>query len=151
MKIEQLTLESDSYEAVLRELGARALEEGYVEEPYVEALLERERAHPTGLWIEREPEPFGLAIPHADPEYVNEQAIVLGFPSETATFRSMDDRDRDVEVDVVLLLLVTDTEDYSAFLSNLTTLFQDDEFAESVLEQDGDRIVELIVDRVLEA
>lgn len=151
MQTEHIELESGSAEAVLEEIATYAYEQGYVEEAYVDALLERERDHPTGLRIDRAENPFGVAIPHADPDYVREQAILLGLPEETATFRSMDDKDKHIDINAVVLLLVTETEGYSAFLSNLTTLFQDDEFAQKVVDQDADGIVELILDRAVEA
>ncbi|MFW5956355.1 MAG: PTS sugar transporter subunit IIA [Halorhabdus sp.] len=150
MHTEQIDLESDTAEAVLEELATYAYEQGYVEEAYVDALLERERDHPTGLRIEREENPFGIAIPHADPDDVREQAILLGLPEETATFRSMDDKDKEIDINVVVLLLVTETDGYSAFLSNLTMLFQDDEFAQMVVEKDADGIVELILERAVD-
>lgn len=150
MHTEQIDLESDTAEAVLEELATYAYDQGYVEEAYVDALLERERDHPTGLRIEREENPFGIAIPHADPDDVREQAILLGLPEETATFRSMDDKDKEIDINVVVLLLVTETDGYSAFLSNLTMLFQDDEFAQMVVEKDADGIVELILERAVD-
>lgn len=149
MQTEHISLESESAEGVLEELATHAQESGYVEEAYVGALLERERNHPTGLRIERETDPFGIAIPHADPDYVREQAIIVGLPESTATFRSMDDKDQEIDVNAVILLLVTESDGYASFLSNLTALFQDDEFARTVLEQDADGIVDLILDRAV--
>jgi len=149
MKTETVELAGDTDTAVLEELARHALEAGYVEEAYVDALLDRERDYPTGLRIERDPDPYGVAIPHADPDHVREQAVLVGLPESTATFRSMDDADREIEVDVVVLLLVTETEGYSAFLSNLTKLFQDDDFARLVLEKDGPALAALIADRAV--
>lgn len=146
METDYIELVGETAEDVLEELATYALESGYVEEPYVNALLERERVHPTGLRIDRETDPFGIAIPHADPGHVREEAVVLGLPESPVTFHSMDDKDSQIQVDAVVLLLVTDTDGYTTFLSDLTTLFQDDAFATAVLDRDADRTLELILD-----
>ncbi|WP_311171753.1 PTS sugar transporter subunit IIA [Halobellus ordinarius] len=149
MHTEHLTLTGASHERALEELGAYVVERGYAESEYVDALLEREASYPTGLDIPTAE--FGLAIPHADPEYVSEQAVIVGFPEDTLTFQSMDDPDKTVDVDVVILLLVTETEGYTTFLSSLTKLFQDDEFVRLARERDGDALLDLITDRCLDS
>jgi len=146
MYSESLTLTGEDDETVLRELSDHAVAADLADPAYVDALLEREEDYPTGLSIPGEDGHLGIAIPHADPDHVNRQAVIVGLPEETATFRSMDDKDEEIEVDVVVLLLVTETEGYSAFLSNLTKLFQDDDFADRVRAKDGDALVEMILD-----
>lgn len=146
METEYIELVGETAEDVLEELAMYALGHGYVEEPYVNSLLERERVHPTGLRIDREIDPFGIAIPHADPDHVREEAVVLGLPESPVMFHSMDDKDSQIKVDAVVLLLVTDTDGYTAFLSDLTAVFQDDAFATAVLDGDADRMFELILD-----
>jgi PTS system galactitol-specific IIA component len=144
MYTEYIELESDSAEAALEELATYSYEQGYVNDSYIDALLERERAHPTGLKVDKETNPFGIAIPHADPDYVSEQAVLLGIPESTATFRNMDNENQEVEVSAVILLLVTESENYSTFLSDLTTLFQSDKFAKNIVDKDVDSIINLI-------
>lgn len=148
MHTEHLTLAGESNHDALEELAEFVVERGYATPEYVAALLEREQSYPTGLDIPTTD--FGLAIPHADPDHVLEQAIVVGFPDDTVAFRSMDDPEKTVDVDVVVLLLVTETEGYTTFLSNLAKLFQDDEFVRLVRERDGDGLLELVADRCLE-
>lgn len=143
MKSESLNLSYATAENALRELGEFAYDLNYVENEYIEALLEREANYPTGLEIPSED--YGIAIPHADPDFVLEQAIILGFPSDSVTFRSMDDKEKEIDVDLVLLLLVTEAEGYSTFLSNLTKLFQNSEFAEHVREQNREALLNQIM------
>lgn len=148
MHTEHLTLTGESHEEALEELGEYVVERGYAAPEYVDALLEREASYPTGLDIPTAD--FGLAIPHADPDYVTEPAIIVGFPADTLSFRSMDDPDESVSVDVVVLLLVTETEGYTTFLSNLTKLFQDEQFVRLARERDGDGLLDLVTDRCLD-
>jgi PTS system galactitol-specific IIA component len=148
MKTDSVRVDGESSETVLREMGRYAFAEGYVSETYTDALLERESSYPTGLDIPTLE--FGIAIPHADPEHVVEPAVILGIPEDTVAFRSMDDPDRTVDVELVVLLVVADTEGYTTFLSNLTTLFQDEEFVAAARERDDERLLDLIVDRTIE-
>ena len=150
MRTESITLAGGSDEDVLTRLGEYAIDRGYAEAGYVDALLEREANHPTGLDVPTKG--FGIAIPHADPDFVTEAAALVGLapPGEAIEFASMDDPDQTVEVEVVILLLVNETEGYTTFLSNLAKLFQANEFATLVRRRDGDGLLGLVVDRCIE-
>jgi len=148
MDAERVHVDGETDTAVLEELGTYAHQQSYATESFVDALLERESNYPTGLDISTHG--LGIAIPHADPEHVNDPAVILGLPKTTIPFTSMDDPDVRIDVDVVVLLLVTDTEGYSTFLSNLTNLFQDSEFAEAAHERDAHTLLELIFERCIE-
>lgn len=145
MKLVHTSVTGRSAEAVVRELGAYAVERGFADEGYVEAVLDREADFPTGLRIPDES--FGIAIPHADPEHVSHEAVVLGLPPEPVAFRSMDDPERTVDAEAVLLLLVEGSDRYTSFLSNLADLFQDDRFVTTVRAGRADAVLALIEDR----
>lgn len=142
MRTEHVTVASETAEGVLRELGRHAVERGYATEGYVEALLDREADFPTGLAVPTAP--VDVAIPHADPEYVREGAVVLALPEGTVAFHDMDDPDGTVEAGVVMLLLADESDGYTAFLSNLASLFQHPEFADAVRDEDPDWILDLV-------
>ncbi|RDZ63897.1 PTS galactitol enzyme II A subunit [Haloferax sp. Atlit-12N] len=150
MRTESLELTGETDEAVLTELGAYAYDQGWADESYADALLAREADYPTGLDIPTMG--FGIAIPHADPDHVTEQAVLLGLPpaGESIAFRSMDNPDEHVAAEVVVLLLVTDTDGYSSFLSNLAKLFQAEEFAEMTKRRDADGLLDLVVERCVD-
>jgi len=80
---------------------------------------------------------------------VDEAAVLVGLPVSPISFRRMDDPDEAIAVELVVLLLVTDTDGYATFLGNLTTLFQDEEFARLTRERDGEGLCDLITDRCL--
>jgi PTS system galactitol-specific IIA component len=142
MRTEHVAVSTGTAEEVLRELGRCAVDRGYASEGYVEALLDREAEFPTGLSVPTAP--FDIAIPHADPEHVDEGAVVLALPDEPVRFRDMDDPDETVDASVVLLLLARDSDGYAAFLSNLANLFRNAGFADAVRADDPDRILALI-------
>jgi len=147
MRTEYTTVSSETAEGALRELGRYAIEQGYASEGYVEALLDRETEFPTGLSVPTAP--VNVAIPHADPEYVEESAVVLAIPETPVRFRDMDDPEESVEVGVVMLLLADESEGYTAFLSNLATLFQHPDFAGAAETGDPDRLLALVEEECL--
>ncbi|PSP82462.1 PTS galactitol enzyme II A subunit [Halobacteriales archaeon QS_1_68_17] len=147
MHTKYASVTGESAESVLRELGHHAVERGYAEEGYVSAILEREAEFPTGLSIPTES--FGIAIPHADPEHVVEEAVILGLPPAPVGFASMDDPDETVQAEAVLLLLAGDSDGYTAFLSNLVNLFQDPAFVRAVREDDADAVLGLVDEHCL--
>lgn len=134
-------------EAVIRELAEYAINHDLAEDGYTEAVLEREQSYPTGLSIPDED--FGIAIPHADPDHVLGEAVLLALPEEPVEFQSMDNPDIPVAAEAVLLLLAAESDEYTRFLSNLANLFQDTEFPKTVREGDADRVLALIEERCL--
>lgn len=149
MHTEHIDLTTATDREALRTLAAHAQAKGYVDNAYVNALLEREATYPTGLDVSSAG--FGLAIPHADPDHVSEQAVIIGLPASDASvpFISMDNPNHTVDAEVVVLLLVTETERYAEFLSNLVKLFSDRTFGNLVRLRDGEALGELIVERCL--
>lgn len=150
MYTESIEIAGETYTEALQMMGEYAHEQGWTDEGYVDALLAREADYPTGLDVPTMG--FGIAIPHADPHHVSEQAILLGLPpvGSSVSFRSMDNPEEEIEAEVVVLLLVTETEGYSTFLSNLAELFQAERFADLTTKRDAESLLELIVERCVE-
>lgn len=136
--------DGDDSEEALSEIAQFARERGLVDDEYAQALLEREQAYPTGLPLPNRD--YGIAIPHANPEYVNEHSLVLSVPDTPVTFDSMDDPAETVDARAILLLVVKDEDEYPDFLSSLISMFQRDSIA--TLVEDG-RAEELL-DRIIE-
>jgi len=147
MRTEHTAVGGESSEGVLRELGTYAVERGYASEGYAEALLDREAEFPTGLSIPTAP--LDVAIPHADPEYVEESAVVLALPGDPIRFRSMDDPKETVEAGVIMLLLIEDGEAYTTLLSNLSNLFQSPAFPEAVRARNPEEVLALVDEECL--
>ena len=64
-------------EECIRLAGEAFLQKGYVKEPYIQAVVERERVYPTGL----PGKGIAIAIPHTNNTYVNKPAIGVVIPS----------------------------------------------------------------------
>jgi activator of the mannose operon (transcriptional antiterminator) len=75
---------------VIRELGRKLLQQGYVKPGFIESVFEREEMGPTCLQ-------GGLAIPHADPQYVNKAGVAVATLAEPVEWWGL-------QVDLVFLL-----------------------------------------------
>lgn len=120
---------ADRYE-LLKLLAEKLYETGYVKSTYLNALIERENEYPTGLVVT---DNFHVAIPHADVEHVEKEALVVVRTNRRITFRKMDDPSTEVPVDVVFLLVIKEPKGYVKFLAALTNLFTNEEFVKIIL------------------
>lgn len=116
-----LGLEADSAEQVIAVLAQRLVDGGHVRDTYPEAVMARERVHPTGL-----PAPGrGVAIPHADPAHVRQQAVALATMSRPVAFGVMGTDDATVECVVCILLALSDGPAQLRALRQVVELVQD--------------------------
>lgn len=115
-----LNLEVKNKEEVIRELGKRMFEKGYVKHTYIDAVLEREKTLPTGLDIGE----ICVAIPHTDSKHVNESNVALAVLKNSVDFNNMIEPSKKVQVRVVFLLAINDPNSQVSLLSKLMSVFQ---------------------------
>lgn len=101
-------------ESALRLLAGTAVDHGYAQTSFVEAVLAREKEFPTGL-----PLPVPIAIPHSDASHVLRPGLAALVPPHPLTFSEMGSRDNAIEVELVLLLLVDDPAAQVSLLARL--------------------------------
>jgi PTS system galactitol-specific IIA component len=103
---------------------------GKVRGSFLEAVLEREAAYPTGL-----PTPgAAIAIPHTDVGHCIESAVAVGTLREAVEFEEMGSPGSALEVRIVFLLSITNPEDHVEWLSRLASAFQSPQLALKLLE-----------------
>jgi PTS system galactitol-specific IIA component len=137
-------IKASTPEQVLRALGERLYEKGYVREGYVEAVLGREREFPTGL-----PAAVPVAIPHTDAEHCRRAALAVGILSEPVMFGSMGSEDETLPVRLVFLLAVTQPKLQVRWLERLTKLFRDADLMRKMLDETSrERTAELLRERL---
>lgn len=117
-----LHVPATSADDVIRRLATLLEDEGAVRSSFTEAVLERERTHPTGLPLAGE---LHVAIPHADPCHVLAPALAVATLERPVSFRNMADPDEDVPVSVVILMALNDPAAQVEMLQHLASLFQD--------------------------
>jgi len=97
---------------------------GAVREGFFEALMEREKQFPTGLPTEG----VGIAIPHADAEFVAAPAVCVAVLADAVPFRRMDNPAECIGAHVVLMLALNNPDAQIRTLQRLAQSIQDSEF-----------------------
>lgn len=116
-----LGLEAASSEEVIRALGGKLRDLGYVKDNFVEAALEREANMPTGLPLGGE---YNAAIPHVDIEYVNQSALGLATFKEDVVFYNMVDSDEVVPCRLVIMLALDTPKSQIEMLQSVAAVLQ---------------------------
>lgn len=89
---------------LLRQIAALAVDAGYAEPTFGQALVDREASFPTGL-----PTPTPIAIPHTDVQHVRRPALAAALLEQPVEFGEMGGTpDKVVPTRLVIALLVTD-------------------------------------------
>jgi PTS system galactitol-specific IIA component len=117
----KMDMEAKNKEEVIKELANLLISKGYVKESYLEAILERERAFPTGLPTDG----VGVAIPHADIKHVLKPGIAIAILKNAVKFNVMGNPDEEVNVKLVFMLAIKEPNMQINLLKNLVTIFQD--------------------------
>ena len=111
----------DQIEA-LKTIAAELQSKGVVNSRFLPAIIERERKYPTGLALSSG---IGVAIPHTDPDKVQEEQIGFISLKEPVVFKQMGDLDTNVDVTAIFVLCLKSPDDQLQMLQNLMTMFAD--------------------------
>jgi len=124
---------------VIKFLSEELREKAFVKKSFCDAVLEREKKFPTGLYLGK----INVAIPHTDIKYVNKPGMAVATLQKPILFRKMDDPTLSIPVHIVFLLVVKDPKSYVKFLSALTKNFSNKSFMQRIYnETDSKKIVE---------
>lgn len=103
---------------------AQALQEqGFVKPSYLDALIDREKVFPTGLATEF----MNVAIPHADPEHVNQPFIYIARNKQNVKFLQMGDN-QELNVQSFLFLGIKNPKEQIGLLARIMELLGNDSF-----------------------
>ena len=114
-----IDLEAETNTDVLAALAGRLFEEGMVKDTFQAAILKREADYCTGLAFEE----MGVAIPHTDPEHVNEACVAIAALKKPVQFQSMGMPEVPCETELVFMLAITDPNKQISFLQALMQTF----------------------------
>ena len=116
-----LNMEAETSEEVIRELGGRLLDLGFVNDDFIEATLEREANMPTGL-------PLGgsvnAAIPHVDIEFVKKSALGLATLKQEVVFYNMVENEVEVPCRLVIMLALDQPKSQVEMLQSVAAVLQ---------------------------
>ena len=126
-----IQLEAQNSEEVIRILGSKLHELGFVKDNFVEATLAREASMPTGLPLGGE---FNAALPHVDIEYVNEPALALATLKHPVIFHNMVERDEEVPVRLVIMLALDKPKSQVETLQQVAEVLQRPDIVAQLME-----------------
>lgn len=126
-----LQISASDWVSVLALLGCRLHESGSVRPGFTEALVERERARPTGMRLDGT---VGVAIPRPDPELVIRPGLAVATLAQAVLFGSQENPRAMVPVRLVLLLASRELDAQLGALRWVTRLLQAQTSVESMLE-----------------
>lgn len=133
-------IECTTYEEAIKILAENLIKNKYVKECFCEKVLGREKSFPTGLKTRS----IGIAIPHTEPEFVNESTIAVGILKNPVIFHEMANEKEKVQVRIVFLLALNDSNKHLNILSDVIKIVKDDEVLNSMLNMSKSEIVKLL-------
>lgn len=122
-------LEVENKDELFKVLYEKLYSAGLVKDSFLEGIKSREAKFPTGLELSK----YGVAIPHTDPEHVNEAAMVIATLSEPVTFKNMADPSSDVKVNMVFMLAIKEAHMQIEMLSQLSQIIQNESLLEKMI------------------
>lgn len=122
--------EADTFDQVISFLGSRLFKARKVSSDFVENVLKREYDFPTGLPTQ----PYGVAIPHTEQEYVYDTCLSFCTLKNPVMFKSMLGDGSDVPVKFVFLLASKDSNGHMSFMKNIMTAFQSSDIQRNLAE-----------------
>ena len=126
-----LQFRTSDWMSVLALLGCRLHEAGSVRPGFTEAIIERERAQPTGTDLGGG---VGVALPRPAPEFVIRPGLALATLEQPVLFGSVDSPQRMVPVRLVLLLASFEQNSQAGAFEWVTRLLQGQTSVERILD-----------------
>ena len=113
-------------DAALKHMAGLLVQKGFCTTEFVQAILDREAAHPSGLPMAG----VKIAIPHTDAIYVNRSALLFARLRQPVEFRSMGDPKEKLQVSLISMFALKEKKLIGDLLETLITVYQQ----ESVME-----------------
>ncbi len=121
-------LAATTREEALGKMAGILVERGYCKPSFVQAILDREAAHPSGLPMAG----LKIAIPHTDATHVERSALLFARLSMPVEFRSMGSPDEKLSVAMISMFALKEKKLIGDLLETLLTVYQHDEVLEAL-------------------
>lgn len=140
-KLIEINLECSTAEDVIRHMGNLMLQQGYVKEDYINAVIEREKIYPTGF----PGDGISIAIPHTDSKHVVNPTIAIATLKQPVKFSLMGNSEEILSCNIVMLLAIKDPKTQIELLKRLMGVIQNGELLNKIKEaKDQDEVSKLL-------
>ncbi|KRM71438.1 PTS sugar transporter subunit IIA [Lacticaseibacillus brantae] len=124
-------------------IGRDAQEKGFAGKGYIEGLIKREKAYPTGLVFPN----ISLALPHVDPEFVEKPFIYVARTTQLLDWLQMGDS-QNMQTENFLFLGIKEPSAQVGLLADIIAAFKDETFVEQFLASETtDKMSQLLVNK----
>ena len=124
-----LGVKGETRDEVLTNIADLLVKKGIAKPTFPAALLAREAEYPTGLALGE----LNLAIPHANPEHINDITVTIAVPEQAVVFKDMGDPDSDVTVALIVCLTLQKADDNIKMLPALMSFFAQEDNLRAIL------------------
>ena len=112
-------VQAETSEEAIRKVGQIFLDNGFVKDTYIDAVIAREKVYPTGLQLAD----MGVAMPHTDPPHVYKSGVCVAKLAKPVTFMHMGTEDQPVEAEMLFMMAITDPSQHLETLSKVMNVF----------------------------
>lgn len=123
------SLDATSAIDALKKIATHGYEQGFVEQSWLAAVVDREKEFPTGL-----PTPIPVAIPHTDSIHVRTDGIGFFRLAHPVSFGEMGSTASNLDVSIIIPLLITDPKDQVDLLMSVINAVQDVDFMKKLMD-----------------
>jgi len=118
---------------VIRAIGEKLLNQGYVKDTFIKAAIDREKELPTGLPLAGG---INAAIPHTDIDHVIHPALGMATLKQEVPFQNMANPQETVPVRLVFLLALEQPKAQIEILQEVAKILQNPSLVDDLLRQD---------------
>ncbi len=137
-RLVSLDVDASNRWEVIKLLCSKMRGEKLIKDNFLDNVIEREKAAPTGL-----PTEIGIAIPHTTGDHVIKSSIAMAQLKKPVTFQSMEDPEKEISVELVFLLAIADPSNQILLLRSLMEIFRS---RDNLLKMKNARTKKTIVD-----
>lgn len=139
-------LKAISFSTAVDRLSINLLDKDLVTSDYPQAVKDREVKFPTGLPTA----PIGVAIPHADPQYVKTNAVSVGILKEPIEMTVMGTEEDKVQVSIIFLLSLAQSNKQLNILQRIMNVVQNQELLKKFQTASDEEVAEEVQKAILE-
>ena len=121
-------------------VGKKLYDADFVTDRFVEEIIKREEAYPTGL-----PTKMPISLCHTDSEHIKKQFITLATLANPIPFHEMGNSENIHDVKIAFFLGIIDKKEHLAFLRKITNLVRSEEILNTIYQTESAKEIEEIL------
>lgn len=135
-----IDIDVHSFEELIEVISKPLIAAGDVKEEFPDQVIKREEKFPTGLPTVS----YGVAIPHTDPQWVNENRVTVATLKSPIKVHMMMEDQQEVDVSIVFLMALGQSNKHLNILQKLIKLIQDQEVLQQIKDGNQEQILDIV-------